>query len=157
MQQTAWLWLLAAGAVEIAMAISLKFAQGWTRPIPSVLGIVTALLKAGANPNAADSAGNTPLHVAAKKKKHLPRSITKLLLDKAAHLVGQFARDKHNLATHHNRHLVAVTHSHAAGPQLLPHGRRVAIQIARIPVEFHPESRCDIDFAKTNLRDCIYC
>ncbi|NMV40593.1 DMT family transporter [Ralstonia insidiosa] len=43
MQQTAWLWLLAAGAVEIAMAISLKFAQGWTRPIPSVLGIVTAL------------------------------------------------------------------------------------------------------------------
>ncbi|MFX8227101.1 SMR family transporter, partial [Acinetobacter baumannii] len=43
MQQAAWLWLLAAGAVEIAMAISLKFAQGWTRPIPSVLGIVTAL------------------------------------------------------------------------------------------------------------------
>ncbi|MFT0737212.1 DMT family transporter [Ralstonia wenshanensis] len=43
MLQTAWLWLLAAGAVEIAMAISLKFSQGWTRPIPSVLGIVAAL------------------------------------------------------------------------------------------------------------------
>ena len=43
MNQTAWLWLLAAGAVEIAMAISLKFAQGWTRLIPSVLGIALAL------------------------------------------------------------------------------------------------------------------
>ncbi len=39
----AWWLLLAAGAVEIVMAISLKAADGWTKPGPSVLGVVSAL------------------------------------------------------------------------------------------------------------------
>jgi quaternary ammonium compound-resistance protein SugE len=39
----AWLILLAASAVEILMGLSLKYADGWTRPVPSILGIVTAL------------------------------------------------------------------------------------------------------------------
>ncbi|MFO7306238.1 MAG: multidrug efflux SMR transporter [Gammaproteobacteria bacterium] len=39
----AWLILIAAGAVEIAMAISLKHAAGWTRLWPSVLGLTAAL------------------------------------------------------------------------------------------------------------------
>lgn len=40
----AWLLLLAAGAVEIVMAIALKYAEGWTRPLPSVIGVGAALL-----------------------------------------------------------------------------------------------------------------
>ena len=40
----AWLLLLAAGAVEIVMAIALKYAEGWTRPVPSVIGVGAALL-----------------------------------------------------------------------------------------------------------------
>jgi quaternary ammonium compound-resistance protein SugE len=40
----AWLILLAAGVVEIAMAISLKYAAGWTRLWPSVCGLAAALL-----------------------------------------------------------------------------------------------------------------
>jgi quaternary ammonium compound-resistance protein SugE len=39
----AWLILLAASAVEILMGLSLKYADGWTRPLPSILGIITAL------------------------------------------------------------------------------------------------------------------
>lgn len=39
----AWLILLAAGAVEILMGLSLKYADGWTRPVPSILGVITAL------------------------------------------------------------------------------------------------------------------
>lgn len=39
----AWAILLAASVVEILMGLSLKYADGWTRPIPSILGIITAL------------------------------------------------------------------------------------------------------------------
>jgi quaternary ammonium compound-resistance protein SugE len=39
----AWLILLAASVVEILMGLSLKYADGWSRPLPSILGIVTAL------------------------------------------------------------------------------------------------------------------
>ena len=39
----AWLLLLAASVVEILMGLSLKYAEGWTRPVPSILGIITAL------------------------------------------------------------------------------------------------------------------
>ena len=38
-----WLWLFAAGAVEIVMAVALKYSQGWTRPWPSALGVGAAL------------------------------------------------------------------------------------------------------------------
>ncbi len=38
----AWLLLIAAGVVEIAMAISLKYADGWTRFWPSVCGLLAA-------------------------------------------------------------------------------------------------------------------
>ena len=39
----AWLILLLAGAVEIVMALSLKAADGWSRPLPGTVGIVAAL------------------------------------------------------------------------------------------------------------------
>ena len=39
----AWAILLAASVVEILMGLSLKYADGWTRPIPSILGIAAAL------------------------------------------------------------------------------------------------------------------
>jgi quaternary ammonium compound-resistance protein SugE len=39
----AWIALIAAGLFEIAMAISLKYAEGWTRLWPSVLGVTAAL------------------------------------------------------------------------------------------------------------------
>jgi len=39
----AWLILIAAGIVEIAMAVSLKYAAGWTRVWPSVFGLIAAL------------------------------------------------------------------------------------------------------------------
>lgn len=39
----AWLILIAAGVVEIAMAISLKYAAGWTRVWPSIFGLTAAL------------------------------------------------------------------------------------------------------------------
>ena len=32
----AWVLLIAAGLAEIAMALALKQADGWTRPVPSV-------------------------------------------------------------------------------------------------------------------------
>jgi quaternary ammonium compound-resistance protein SugE len=40
----AWVVLIAAGAVEIVMAMALKSADGWTRLGPSVLGLVAALV-----------------------------------------------------------------------------------------------------------------
>lgn len=40
----AWLLLLAASMVEVAMAIALKASNGWTKPIPSALGVGLALL-----------------------------------------------------------------------------------------------------------------
>ena len=40
----AWLILIAAGAIEIVMALALKSAAGWTRPGPSILGLVAALV-----------------------------------------------------------------------------------------------------------------
>ena len=39
----AWIVLIAAGVVEIVMAVALKYAEGWTRPWPSALGIGAAL------------------------------------------------------------------------------------------------------------------
>ncbi|SRR5258706_14955796 len=39
----AWLILLAASAVEIAMALALKYANGWTRLWPSIGGVAAAL------------------------------------------------------------------------------------------------------------------
>jgi len=39
----AWIILIAAGVVEIVMAVALKYAEGWTRPWPSALGIAAAL------------------------------------------------------------------------------------------------------------------
>lgn len=40
----AWWLLILAGLMEIVMAGALKSAQGWTRPVPGVLGIVAALV-----------------------------------------------------------------------------------------------------------------
>lgn len=40
---TAWALLLAAGLVEIVMAISLKYTEGWTRLWPGVLGVAAGL------------------------------------------------------------------------------------------------------------------
>lgn len=37
----AWIYLIAAGLLEIAWAIGLKYTEGWTRPVPS---LVTAIL-----------------------------------------------------------------------------------------------------------------
>jgi quaternary ammonium compound-resistance protein SugE len=39
----AWVLLIAAGALEILMAMALKSADGWTRLGPSVLGLGAAL------------------------------------------------------------------------------------------------------------------
>lgn len=39
----AWLILLAASAVEILMALALKYANGWTRLWPSIGGVAAAL------------------------------------------------------------------------------------------------------------------
>jgi quaternary ammonium compound-resistance protein SugE len=39
----AWVLLIAAGALEIVMAMALKSADGWTRVGPSVLGLGAAL------------------------------------------------------------------------------------------------------------------
>lgn len=38
----AWICLALASVVEIIMAISLKYAAGWTRPVPSAIGIAAA-------------------------------------------------------------------------------------------------------------------
>lgn len=39
----AWFMLVAAGLVEIVMAVALKQAQGWTKPVPGVVGVAAAL------------------------------------------------------------------------------------------------------------------
>lgn len=39
----AWVVLLAASAVEIAMGLALKYAEGWTRLVPSIIGVAAAL------------------------------------------------------------------------------------------------------------------
>jgi quaternary ammonium compound-resistance protein SugE len=39
----AWWILFAAGIVEIVMAAALKAADGWTKPVPSIVGIAAAL------------------------------------------------------------------------------------------------------------------
>lgn len=39
-----WLYLLAASATEVAMAYALKQSDSWSRPLPSVLGVLAALL-----------------------------------------------------------------------------------------------------------------
>lgn len=39
----AWALVLAAGLLEVAMAIALKSSAGWTRPLPSALALVAAL------------------------------------------------------------------------------------------------------------------
>ena len=39
----AWWLLIAASAAEIVMALALKYAQGWTRLWPGVLGVAAAL------------------------------------------------------------------------------------------------------------------
>ena len=39
----AWLILLAAGIVEIVMAVALKAADGWSRPLPGAIGVLAAL------------------------------------------------------------------------------------------------------------------
>ena len=39
----AWLILLAAGLVEIVMAVALKAADGWSRPLPGAIGVLAAL------------------------------------------------------------------------------------------------------------------
>jgi quaternary ammonium compound-resistance protein SugE len=39
----AWLLLIAAGVVEIVMALALKSAEGWTRLGPSILGLGAAI------------------------------------------------------------------------------------------------------------------
>lgn len=43
MARIAWLQLLLAGLMEIAMALALKGSQGWTRFWPSALGVAAAL------------------------------------------------------------------------------------------------------------------
>lgn len=37
---SAWLILLLAGLCEVAWAVGLKYTEGWTRPIPSVLTVI---------------------------------------------------------------------------------------------------------------------
>jgi quaternary ammonium compound-resistance protein SugE len=39
----AWLLLFAASGLEIVMALALKAADGWRRPLPSVMGVIAAL------------------------------------------------------------------------------------------------------------------
>lgn len=39
----AWTLVLAAGLLEVGMAIALKTSQGWTQPVPSMLALAAAL------------------------------------------------------------------------------------------------------------------
>lgn len=39
----AWTLLVVAGLIEIVMALALKHTDGWTRPVPTLLGIGAAL------------------------------------------------------------------------------------------------------------------
>jgi quaternary ammonium compound-resistance protein SugE len=40
----AWIYLLIAGAFEIVWAVSMKYAQGFTKPVPSVITAVAMAL-----------------------------------------------------------------------------------------------------------------
>ncbi|HEX7008532.1 MAG TPA: quaternary ammonium compound efflux SMR transporter SugE [Phycisphaeraceae bacterium] len=40
----AWIYLIIAGLLEIGWAIGIKYAKGWTRPIPSVLTIAAMIV-----------------------------------------------------------------------------------------------------------------
>jgi quaternary ammonium compound-resistance protein SugE len=40
---TAWWYLIAAGAVEVVMALALKASHDWTKLAPSLLGLAAAL------------------------------------------------------------------------------------------------------------------
>lgn len=39
----AWMQLCAAGVLEVAMALALKFSEGASRPLPSILAVAAAL------------------------------------------------------------------------------------------------------------------
>jgi quaternary ammonium compound-resistance protein SugE len=39
----AWALVLAAGLLEVGMAVALKSSDGWTRPLPSALALAAAL------------------------------------------------------------------------------------------------------------------
>ena len=43
----AWIWLLGAGIVEIIIAISLKYSEGWTRIGPSIIGLAASMVSIG--------------------------------------------------------------------------------------------------------------
>lgn len=40
----AWVYLFLAAAFEIAMGVSLKLNEGWTKPVPSVAAVVCGLI-----------------------------------------------------------------------------------------------------------------
>lgn len=39
-----WIWLVCAGVLEVAWAVGLKYSQGLSRPVPSVVTIVLMIL-----------------------------------------------------------------------------------------------------------------
>ncbi|HLU77145.1 MAG TPA: multidrug efflux SMR transporter [Burkholderiales bacterium] len=39
----AWSLLIGAGVLEIVMAVALRFSAGWSKPIPSALGVAAAM------------------------------------------------------------------------------------------------------------------
>lgn len=39
----AWLYIVAAGLLEVVWALALKQAGGWTRPVPSVIAVASAV------------------------------------------------------------------------------------------------------------------
>lgn len=38
----AWIYVVLAGLMEIGLAVGLKASQGWTRPVPGLLGLTAA-------------------------------------------------------------------------------------------------------------------
>jgi quaternary ammonium compound-resistance protein SugE len=42
-----WIYLMAAGLLEIGWAIGLKYTQGFTRPVPTVLTVASMVLSLG--------------------------------------------------------------------------------------------------------------
>jgi quaternary ammonium compound-resistance protein SugE len=38
-----WIWLIIAGILEVAWAVGLKYADGFTRPVPSVVTVLLLL------------------------------------------------------------------------------------------------------------------
>ncbi len=45
--KTAWLILIAAGILEIGWAVGLKYVQGFTRPVPSILTLMAMAASMG--------------------------------------------------------------------------------------------------------------